>query len=236
MPALRRPRPTGNRLLDRLPEDVYRRLTASLEPVPLTLKQPLHRAGAAPGYTYFPTAGMVSLLVLMQDGRECEVMTIGNEGVVGGFAVLGVGEAPYQATCQIGGAALRMPVRSFPDAAEKLPAFGTLLRRYAAVCFRNAGQVAACNALHSVEQRLSRWLLAAHDRAAAESFPLTQEFLAEMLGVRRQTVSAVAAGLQRTGLIRYRRGVVHILDRQRLGNAACECYQAMKASYLRTLG
>jgi len=228
--------PTGNRLLDRLPEEVYAGLATSLVPVALSLKQNLHRAGDPLRDVYFPRRGVVSLLVQTEDGRKVEVATIGNEGVVGVTAALGLDRAPLQATCQVPGEALRLPVGPFLETAGRVPAFAELMRRYAGVYFRCAAQVAACNALHPVPERLCRWLLAAHDSAGADEFPLTQEFLADMLGVRRQTVSVVAGTLQKAGLIHYRRGVLRVLDRPGLEDACCECYRVMKGYSDQTMG
>ena len=134
------------------------------------------------------------------------------------------------------GESLRLPVSPFMEVVKRSPQLYSLLQRYVAVSLRSTAQIAACNALHPVLERLCRWLLMIHDRVATEAFQITQEFLAEMLGVRRQTISIIAGTLQKAGLVSYRRGVVRILNRKGLEECTCECYEAMKTSYDQIVG
>jgi CRP-like cAMP-binding protein len=226
---------TGNGLLDRLPEDEYGRLAPSLEPAALAVQQELYPADQPAPYVYFPQSGVISVVILMQDGQKAEAVTIGNEGMAGLAIVLGVGFGRNQVTCRVAGESLRLPAGLVPQALRGNPRLDVLVKHYAAYSLRSAKQLVACNALHPVEERLCRWLLMTHDRAGADSFPLTQEFMAEMLGVRRQTVTVIARTLQAAELISYRRGVIRIVNRQGLEEAACECYAAMKALYERAL-
>jgi CRP-like cAMP-binding protein len=235
MAALPPPGRTGNRLLDRLSPADYARLTPDLEAITLAGKQDLYHIEDPLRYVYFPQSGVLSLGLVLEDGREIEVASVGNEGMLGIGSILGLDSIPYQVTCQVPGHGWRLPVRPFLDSLRRSSRFDHLARRYTAVFLRQATQLVACNALHSVRERLCRWLLMAHDRARADEFALTHQFLAEMLGVRRPTVSDVAAGLQAAGLVRYRRGILRVLDRRGLERAACECYGAMTTFYQRTL-
>ena len=158
---------------------------------------------------------------------------MGREGFVGLAAALGVEASPHRAMCQMAGESLRLPVGPFLEALGRGPGLPRLLHRYVAFSLRLVGQGVACNALHPIEARASRWLLMIHDQAGRDEFPMTQEFLAYMLGVRRQTVTVVAGALQNAGLIGYRRGVITVLDRPRLEEAACECYASMRSYYRR---
>jgi CRP-like cAMP-binding protein len=229
------PRRTGNRLLDRLPEDEYARLSPSLVLTTLKLKQVLNQADDTIHGIYFPTTAVVSTLVLMEDGSEVETILIGAEGVVGLTVALGIDFALHNAICQVSGKAFHLPVSAFRQALEQSPTLDSLMRRYTAVVLRQVTQVVACNALHPVNERLSRWLLMSHDRAVRDEFPMTQEFMGEMLGVRRQTVTITAGTLQRAGLITIRRGIIRIVDRSLLEEAACECYAVIRALYDRIL-
>jgi CRP-like cAMP-binding protein len=226
---------TGNGLLDRLPEDEYGRLARSLEPASLAVQQELYPADQPTPYVYFPRSGVISVVILMEDGQKAEAVTIGNEGMAGLAIVLGVGFGRNQVTCRVAGESLRLPAGLVPQALRGNPRLDVLVKHYAAYSLRSAKQLVACNALHPVEERLCRWLLMTHDRAGADSFPLTQEFMAEMLGVRRQTVTVIARTLQAAELISYRRGVIRIVNRQGLEEAASECSAAMKALYARAL-
>src|SRR5207302_6811307 len=177
---------------------------------------------------YFPTSGMVSLTVLMEDGKEIEAGTIGNEGMIGLSVALGLDFSPNKAISQIPGEGVRIPVATFMEAMQPGGTLDRLVRRYTAYCLRYANQTVACNLLHSVEERICRWLLMCHDRAGKDEFALTHEFLAEMLGVRRQTVTVIAGKLQMASVIAYRRGVVRVLQRRSLEAASCECYEVTK--------
>lgn len=229
MGALARRTPTGNRLLDRLPDPEFARLVPHLEPVSLLFKESVYKVNDPAIYVYFPRSGVFSLFVVMADGRAVEVASVGNEGMVLGTVALGVDFVPHEVMIQIPGESLRMSVRAYADAVRGSVMLDLLVRRFLAVCARNAHQILACNAVHALDKRLCRWLLMMHDRASVDDFPMTQGILAEMLGVRRQTVSAVVGELQRGGLIRARRGNLSILNRKGLEAAACECYDAMRA-------
>lgn len=227
---------TGNRLLDRLPTEEYERLVPLLELVHLVAAQNLYGVNDPIPHVYFPKTGMVSVVILLEDGRQVESGTVGNEGLVGLPVVLGFALSTHQVMCQVPGDCLRLAVSPFMEAVGRSPQLYALLQRYVALSLRTTAQIVACNALHPVLERLCRWLLMIHDRVATEAFPITQEFLAGMLGVRRQTISIIAGTLQKAGLVTYRRGVVRILNREGLEECTCECYGAMKASYDQIVG
>jgi CRP-like cAMP-binding protein len=179
---------------------------------------------------------MFSLVILMRDGQAVEAGTVGNEGMVGLPVFLGAETSPHRAFSQIPGEALRMRAKDFM---EELERDGPLRRRlglYNQALMNQMAYSVACNRLHSVEERMCRWLLMCNDRVGADQFPLTQEFLAQMLGVRRPSVTVVAGVLQKAGLIAYARGRVVILDRPRLEAASCECYQVVREEFDRLLG
>jgi CRP-like cAMP-binding protein len=227
---------TGNRLLDRLPKEEYERLVPLLELVPLAAEQDLYDVNERIPHVYFPRTGMVSLVTLLEDGRQCEAGTIGNEGLVGLSVVLGFDFSTHRVMCQVAGESLRLAVSPFREAVKRSPQLYSLLQRYVALSLRSTAQIVACNALHPVPERLCRWLLMIHDRVAMDAFSITQEFLAGMLGVRRQTISIIAGTLQKAGLMTYRRGVVRILNRKGLEEGTCECYESMKRFYDRIVG
>jgi len=222
---------TGNRLLDRLPPDESNRLVSFAETVSLHRLEQLHQQDSPLPHVYFPKSGVLSSVIALAEGRVVEAATIGNEGMVGIPALLGLEFTTATATSQIPGDSLRIPAPSFVQAIKRSGPLDLILRRYIAFCLRSAYQAVACNALHSAEERMSRWLLTTQDRVGKAEFLLTQEFLAEMLGVRRQTVQVVAGTLQTAGLITYRRGLVRVLDREGLEAASCECYGTTKALY-----
>jgi CRP-like cAMP-binding protein len=224
-----------NRLLAALPPEVSARLLPHLETVALGLKDIVYAANEPIEHVYFPINGMISMVSLMEDGQAVEVGTIGNEGMVGLPVFLGAESTPGQAFSQVPGEALRMTAEAFTQ--EVLPEgpLRALLHRYTQALIVQIAQSSACNRLHTDEQRCARWLLMTHDRVGADQFLLTQEFLAEMLGVRRARVNAVAGSLRTGGLIRYSRGLMTILDRRGLEEAACACYGIIKAEYDRLL-
>jgi CRP-like cAMP-binding protein len=237
MPTSATPKPARNRLLDRLPKSEYKVLIDSQKNVSLTSGEEIYRQDI-PGslrHVYFPTSGMVSLTIRMEDGKEVEAATIGNEGVVGLPVALGLDYSPIRAITQISGGGVRVPTSAFLRALKPGGMLDGLMRRYAAYSLRYANQTIACNLLHTVEQRLCRWLLMSHDRVQSDEFSLTHKFLAEMLGVRRQTVTVIARALQTAGLIKYRRGVLHVLNREGLELASCECYGVITTFYDRIM-
>jgi CRP-like cAMP-binding protein len=225
-PSANRPPPRdGNLLLAALPPSDYDRIVTPLEVVPLRLKQILHQPGTPIRDVYFPDAGFVSELAVLSDGRMVEVATIGREGVVGAFGDSGTGPVTSASMVQAAtSTSVKMPAASFKREMDQRGAFYELVSRYRFALVRFIMQSTACNAVHTVEERLARWLLTAEDHLRSNVFPLTQEFVAMMLGVTRPTVSEVAGTLQRAGLITYRRGFVTIVDHERLQTAACECY------------
>ena len=228
---------TKNRLLNRLPMDEYRLLIRSEKVVSLARGAEVCKqdGSGSLSHVYFPTSGMISMTVLMEDGTEIEAATIGNEGMIGLPATLGLDFSPIRAISQIAGKALRVSIPSFLKAMESAGTLDGLLRRYTAYSLRSANQTIACNLVHSLKQRMCRWLLMCHDRVEEDRFALTHEYLAEMLGVQRQTVSIAAGELQTAGLLSYRRGVIRVLDRTGLEAASCECYGVTTAFYDRIM-
>jgi CRP-like cAMP-binding protein len=221
-------RPIANRLLAALPAEDYARIAPSFEVVPLELKRVLHKPGETVRQVYFPGGGFCSVLTVLDDGSMVEVATIGREGMLGSAAVLDDGPSPSITmvqgetdTCYM------MKVDAFRREMQRGGAFHGLLARFANAFVGFVMQSTACNAVHSIEQRLSRWLLLAHDRMGRDDFPLTQEFVAMMLGASRPTVTIVAGTLQKAGLITYHRGHVTIVDREKLEASSCECYRTI---------
>lgn len=225
-----------NRLLAALPTEEYQRLLPKLETVPLNFKQILYDINQPIEYVYFPNNAVASLLTIMENGDAVEVGTVGNEGMVGLPVFLGADRIPGQAFAQVPGDGVRMRADVFKrEVVQGTPLFN-LLQRYTQTLFNQISQSAACNRLHSIEERLCRWLLMTHDRVGEDYFPLTHEFLGQMLGVRRAGVSVAAAILQKAGYIRYSRGKITILDRAGMEDSACECYRIVKAEFDRLLG
>lgn len=225
----------ANKLLAALPQEDYERLLPNLETIPLLFKKILYQPNEPIQYVYFPISGVISLLNIMVDGGAIEVATLGNEGMVGIPVLLGADQVPAETFVQVPGEALRMKVSVFKREVTPGSPLHSLLLRYTQTLINQIAQSAACNRLHSVEERACRWLLLTQDRVHSDEFPLTQEFLSQMLGVRRATVSEVAAALQKAGLISYYRGKITILDRKGLESASCECYQIVKQEYIRLL-
>jgi CRP-like cAMP-binding protein len=218
----------ANRLLRTLPAQDFARLAPALQPVDLPLGQVLFHAEAEVEAAYFVETGTISMLARLEEGGLMEVGLVGFEGMVGLPLVFGTGVSPLEALAQIPGRSLRVAAPVFRRALEESPAMMPLLLRYAQSFYAQVSQAAACNGIHNLEQRLARWLLMAHDRVEGDELPLTQEFIAQMLGVRRPGVTIVAGILQSAGLIRHRRGHVTILDRPGLESASCECYAVIR--------
>lgn len=192
----------------------------------------LFEAGADVPATHFPSAGtVVAIVVGIADGRTVEVATIGKEGAVGGIVSGGTAPAFGRAVVQVAGFALRVDLKALEAAKARSPHIRDLFSRYADALLAQVMQSVACNAFHPIEARCCRWLLTAQDRSGGNEIPLTQEYLAEMLGVQRTTVSAVARMLQEKGLIRYRRGSIRILDRAGTERRSCECYHAVERHF-----
>jgi CRP-like cAMP-binding protein len=228
--------PPANRLLGLLPSKDYARLRPHLHPIPLEYRQSLYRAHKPIEFVYFIETGVGSLVNTMANGQASEVGTIGNEGIVGLPLVLGDDRAPTSVYIQVPGAGLRMTATRFKKELARSASMRTVMLHYAHAFFNQVAQSAACNQFHSIEQRCCRWMLMTHDRMHSDEFLLTQEFLAMMLGVQRTGVTAAAGGLQRAGLIRYKRGNVTIIDRRRLIRRSCECYGVSKKEFDRLLG
>jgi CRP-like cAMP-binding protein len=222
----------GNALLASMQAQDRALIEPYLEPAELSRGDVLFEPGEDVGTTFFPMTGtMISLVLAMQDDRAIEVATIGQEGAVGGIVSAGHKPAFARMVVEIGGHALQIDTAHLEEAKKKSHNLRDLFSRYADVLLAQTLQSVACNALHTIEERCSRWLLATQDRVPTRDLPLTQEFLAELLGVQRTTVSAAAQALARKGLIHYRRGQITIADRAGLEEAACECYAAVERHF-----
>jgi CRP-like cAMP-binding protein len=227
-----RPIPSGqNRLLMAMPRATQSRLAARMSIVTPKIRDVLVQAGDVMPYIYFPLGGIMSILAVTDDGDAVEISTVGSEGMVGVPVFLGSTTSPSRAVQQAVGAAWRMTAKDFLKEADRDKALSTILRRYTYTFFVQVSQSAACNRLHEANERMSRWLLMCHDRVGADEFPITHEFLAQMLGVRRATVTVIAGMLQKAGIVRYSRGIVSIVDREKLEEASCECYRIINAEY-----
>ncbi|WNF48005.1 Crp/Fnr family transcriptional regulator [Pseudomonas sp. SG20056] len=218
-------------LIEGLPSKQRKQLLNGCEPVDLVFGNVLHEANQPIRHVYFPLSGFVSLVTTLDGHQPLEMGLIGNEGMLGATLALGIGQAPMRAVVQGSGSALRISSQLFKQELLSSPALLRALKRYLYVVMTQLSQSAACTHFHEIEPRLARWLLMTHDRAHADHFHLTHEYLADMLGVRRSGVSIAAAAMQARGLISYSRGEIHILDRAGLELAACECYAALQADY-----
>jgi len=207
-----------------LPDAEYHRLRTHLEFVDLEDHYVLHEPGEKLRFAYFINSGLASLVVATREGRAVEAGVLGREGLVGTALAVGLLRTPLRAVVQIGGDAFKIGARALQTSFRTLPELQMRLSRYAVLQGMQAAQTAACNRLHEVRQRFARWILMAQDRVDAGTLPLTHDFLATMLGTDRPSVSLAAGALQSKKAIRYRRGVVEILDRKRLESYACECY------------
>jgi CRP-like cAMP-binding protein len=231
---LARPCPTmdtlpGNRLLQVLPQATLDRLAPEFETVPIRVKDVLHQIGRPVEHVYFPHSGMGSIVTQLKDGTYIEAATIGNEGILGAAYVLGDALATEETMIQLPGEAIRLRVRVLRAEFDRDEVLRTLLLRYSQILMGQIAQGSACNRVHPLEGRCARWLLSTHDRVAGDEFPLTHEFLAMMLGVRRAGVSVAQHKLQQDGLIRYTRGNVTIVDREGLEATASECYEVIRS-------
>jgi CRP-like cAMP-binding protein len=227
--ALRAP-PT-NRLLAALPKNEYEQLLPKLKPFPLVFGEVIYEPGDLIRDVYFPTSGIISLLAAVEDRATLEVGIVGREGMVGLPAFMGVKTSGNRAVVQGAGESMKMKVNAFRNECENGSSFPRLLLRYAHSRLTQIAQGAACNRFHPIDARLARWLLMTRDRMGADEFQLTQEFLSNMLGVRREGVNKAAGALQEQHLISYSRGNLSILDRAGLKGIACHCYGIIKAEY-----
>lgn len=220
---------TVNRLLASLSQNEYRRLLPRLKSISLIFGDVLYEAGDTIKHVYFPNDSIVSLLSTMSGRSTLEVGMVGNEGMAGLPIFMGVEVSRTRALVQGSGSAMRMTSAAVRQEASRLGALHRLLHRYSHSLLTQVSQSAACNRFHSVDTRLAKWLLMTSDRLGLEEFRMTQEFMSNMLGVRREGVNKAAGVLQENNLIRYRRGTITILDRRRLEANSCECYAIIKA-------
>ena len=227
---------TPNLFLNSLPPEVFALVRSRLEEVDLPLRTKLYNAGEVPRYAHFMTSGIASIVSTMEDGTTAEIGMIGREGLVQALHLLGDAPVPMHAMVQVDGSALRMRFNDFREMFHDSPVLRNLVLRQVQHQSLALGQIAACNRLHDAEERLARWLLSAQDGVQQDTFRITQEFVAEMLGARRTTVALAAGALQRNGLIEYQRGQMTILDRRKLESAACECYRITRDLVLRLHG
>jgi CRP-like cAMP-binding protein len=227
---------TRNRLLALLPPDVLAQLAPKFSRVSLSLRQSLYAADQPIEAVFFFESGMASMVTQLEDGVQAEVGIIGFEGMTGIALLHGADSSFTDGFVQIAGTALRMGASAFRQELQSNEPFRVLLLRYSEAHQAQISQTAACNGRHGLEQRLARWLLMAHDRVEDDELPLTQEFLAMMLGVHRPSITVTAGILQRAGLIRYASGRITILDRPSLEASSCECYSAVRGRFERLLG
>jgi CRP-like cAMP-binding protein len=227
--------PRQNHLLNALPAEDYKRIAAHLELVPLKLGEILYEPGIKLRYVYFPTTAIVSLLYVMENGASAEIAIVGNEGILGISLFMGGETTPSRAVVQSAGYGYRLRAQLLKDEFGRFGPFLRLLLRYTQALITQMAQTAVCNRHHSVDQQLCRWLLLSLDRLASRELSMTQELIANMLGVRREGVTEAAGKLQQAGLIQYRRGRITVLDRPRLEARCCECYQVVKTEFDRLL-
>jgi CRP-like cAMP-binding protein len=221
-------KPVSNKILLSLSDSDYSSLRPHLEHVNLPNHLVIHEAGGKLEFAYFPNRGLISLVVVMKNGRTAEAGIVGNEGFTGTLAAVGLSRSTLQAVIQITGDGFRVEVGALQNALESAPHLQLILSRYAAIRGMQVAQTAACNRLHAIEQRLARWLLMTQDRINSGSLPITHDFLATMLGTDRPTVSLAAGVLQKKKLIEYIRGAVKIVNRKALERSACECYAVIR--------
>jgi CRP-like cAMP-binding protein len=216
-----------NELLLNLPEKERQAVYPQLVFMPLRTHDVLNESGAPIQHVYFMNSGLASVLNVMEDGKSVEVGLTGKEGFVGLPLIVGFKSSPSRVIVQIAGSGYRIGARALLDTLHKCPTLEKRLHRFSQVLAAQASQIAACNRLHEVDERLARWLLMSRDRIGSDLVPLTQEFLAHMLGTRRSSVTVAASILQKAGLVRYTRGQVMIVNPKGLEESACECYGAM---------
>ena len=227
---------SDNGLLGGLPAPLQREISGLLERVSVKAHEVIVQPNEPITHVWFPLTAVFSIITILPDGRAVEVGTAGPEGMVGIPLLLGMGSMPRQVFAQIGGETLRLERAKFAVVFDRHPEFRARLLRYAQAYIDDIAQSVACNRLHTLEQRCARWILKTHDRVRGDYLPLTQQFLAFMLGVRRAGVSVAAESLQRAGLIRYQRGKVTVLDRDGLEAVSCPCYRINLENFRRTMG
>jgi CRP-like cAMP-binding protein len=221
-------KPIRNRLLLSIPEAEYLSIRSELEFVHLPHQRCVHESHQRVDFLYFPNEGVISLVVSLKDGKTVEAGLVGNEGVAGVSAIFGLSRSPLREVVQIAGDGFRMQVGKLKEFLRFAPQLQATLNLYAAGLSMQVAQTAACNRLHNIEHRLSRWLLMAHDRVDSQLLPITHDFLATMLGTDRPSVSLAAGVLQKMHIIQYRRGSLKILNRKKLEKFTCECYSVVE--------
>lgn len=228
-------RPDQNDLLAALPHLELQRWLPQLEPIELPLGQVLYEPGRVLSHVYFPTTAIVSLLYVMEDGASAEIAVVGREGIIGVALFMGGESTPSRAVVQSAGQGLRLRAQAMKDEFNRAGPVMHLLLRYTQALITQMAQTAVCNRHHSLDQQLCRWLLLSLDRLQGDELVMTQELIANMLGVRREGVTEAALKLQKLGLIRYARGHISVLDRPGLEKRTCECYEVVRAEYARLL-
>ena len=229
------PTPRQNHLLDALPAAEFDRLSPHLELVAMPLGEALYESGGQLQHVYFPTTSIVSLLYVLANGASAEIAVVGNEGILGISLFMGGETTPSRAVVQSAGYGYRLKAQLLKQEFNRAGPVLHLLLRYTQALITQMAQTAVCNRHHSVEQQLCRWLLLSLDRLSSDSLSMTQELIANMLGVRREGVTEAAGNLQRAGLISYSRGRIEVLDRPGLEKAVCECYAVVKTEFDRLL-
>lgn len=222
-------------MLAALPEEERSRLAPHLEPVELRLGEVIYESQVKAQHIYFPAGSIISLLYVMENGASGEIAIVGNEGLAGFALFMGGGSTPSRAIVQSAGAASRIAAQYVREEFDRAGTFQNILLRYTQALLTQMGQTAVCNRHHSVEQQFCRWLLMSLDRLPSNELRMTQELIANMLGVRREGVTEAAGALQRAGVIRYTRGRIEVLDRSQLELACCECYEVVKKELARLL-
>ncbi len=228
-------KPQQNRLLAALPSAVFKRFSSHLELAPMPLGEVLYEPGAQLRHVYFPTTSIVSLLYVMENGASAEIAIVGNEGILGISLFMGGQSTPSRAVVQSGGSGYRLRANILMEEFDKAGPVMHLLLRYTQALITQMSQTAVCNRHHSLNQQLCRWLLLSLDRLSSNNLDMTQELIANMLGVRREGVTEAAGKLQQAGLIHYSRGRITVLDRPGLEAQACECYGVVKKEFDRLL-
>ena len=229
------PAAQSNRLLAALPDAAWQRWRPLLEPVELPLGEVLYESGGTLSHVYFPTTAIVSLLYVMESGASAEIAVVGNEGIVGISIFMGGGSTPSRAVVQSAGQGMRLTAQAMKDEFSAAGPVMHLMLRYTQALITQMAQTAVCNRHHSLDQQLCRWLLLSLDRLEGSELAMTQELIANMLGVRREGVTEAVLRLQHAGLIRYARGHISVLDRLGLEQRSCECYAVVKKEYDRLL-
>jgi len=232
---LARTDPRKNHLLGAIPDSEWHRFGPHLMPVVMRLGEVIYESGTDQPFVYFPTDSIVSLLYVMEDGASAEIAIVGNEGLVGVALLMGGGTTPSRAVVQSGGHAFCMKAKFIRDEFILGGPVQRLFLQYIQALLTQMGQTAVCNRHHTVDQQLCRWLLMSLDRLASNELTMTQELIANMLGVRREGVTEAAGKLQRSGAIEYNRGRIRVLDRPMLESMVCECYEVVRAEFMRLL-